>query len=244
MKIKEKLYKEFVIAKNKLNALRGEKLIGGNNIEEYFASFDFSNRASHHTKEEIRNMIDYANRCYEDEVEKLRIENYFNTEEGKAEKESTLARIEELTEERYEVAKRITKEVDAFIKEWLGKEWGCGLVGAAHMEIGIVEKQAEVGNTFVFGHSFSVYYNDYFTKDRFEMNYGCMGSFGLLNGSKESELRCQYLMGMATFANDKEKVMELENMLKAFNMESDRISNTIRVLNHNLKNPFNKKEMA
>lgn len=38
MTIKEKLYMEYVIAKNKLNALRGEKLIGGDNIEEYFNS--------------------------------------------------------------------------------------------------------------------------------------------------------------------------------------------------------------
>lgn len=86
MTIKEKLYKEFVIAKNKLNALRGEELIGGDNIEGYFSSDDFSNRASHHTKNQIRNMIDYTKRCYESELKKMRVENYFNTEEGKQKK--------------------------------------------------------------------------------------------------------------------------------------------------------------
>ena len=103
MTIKEKLYMEYVITKNKLNALRGEKLIGGDNIEEYFNSYDFSNRASHHTKDEIRNMIDYAKRCYESEVEKMRIENYFNTEEGKAEKERLTKEYEALQNERIEM---------------------------------------------------------------------------------------------------------------------------------------------
>lgn len=35
MTIKEKLYKEYVITKNKLNALKGENLIGGDNIDEF-----------------------------------------------------------------------------------------------------------------------------------------------------------------------------------------------------------------
>ena len=38
MTIKEKLYMEYVITKNKLNALIGENLIGGDNIDEFFES--------------------------------------------------------------------------------------------------------------------------------------------------------------------------------------------------------------
>ena len=118
MTIKEKLYMEYVITKNKLNALRGEKLIGGDNIEEYFNSYDFSNRASHHTKDEIRNMIDYAKRCYESEVEKMRIEIYFNTEEGKAEKERLTKEYEALQNERIEMFRNANKELGIFIKDF------------------------------------------------------------------------------------------------------------------------------
>jgi ribosome-associated protein YbcJ (S4-like RNA binding protein) len=139
MTIKEKLYKEYVIAKNKVNTLRGEKLIGGDNIEEYFNSNVFYKYATSYTKEEIKKMIHNAEIAYEDEVEKLRIENYFNTDDGKAEKESLLARIEELNNARYEYIVSTTNEVDAFIKEWLGEAWGRGQVVTTNMEIGIVE---------------------------------------------------------------------------------------------------------
>jgi hypothetical protein len=242
---KEKLYKEYVIAKNKLNALYGKKLIGGDNIEEYFNSYDFSNRASHHTKDEIRNMIDYAKRCYESEVEKLRVENYFSTEEGKEEKEKLTKQIEDGLNERRELILSTTKRIDSFIKEWLGNDWGCGLVGNSGIEIGMVEYVAEnKANHFYFGHTFTLYYNDYFQKDRFEMNYGCMGSFGLLNGSKESDLRCQYLLGMGKFSTDKEKLTELKNILVSFCKKEYEYSQTLDALRHNLKHPFDKKKVA
>ena len=102
MTIKEKLYKEYVIAKNKLNALRGEKLIGGDNIEEYFNSNQFSYYAKSYSKDDIKRMTRNAEIAYEDEVEKMRIENYFNTEEGKAEKESLTKQIEDGINKRHQ----------------------------------------------------------------------------------------------------------------------------------------------
>ena len=140
---KEKLYKEYVIAKNKLNVLRGEKLIGGDNIEEYFNSNTFAYYAKSYTKDEINRMIHNVEIAYEDEVEKLRVENYFNTEEGKAEKENLTKQIEEGINERCELIISTTKRIDSFIKEWLGNDWGCGLVGNSSIQIGMVENVAE-----------------------------------------------------------------------------------------------------
>ena len=242
---KEKLYKKYVIAKNKLNALRGEKLIGGDNIEEYFNSDEFFYRAKSYTKDDINCMIHNAEIAYEDEVEKLRVENYFNTEEGKAEKESLTKQIENGINERHELFISTTKRIDSFIKEWLGNDWGCGLLGNSNIEIGMVEKVAEnKANHFYFGHTFTLYYNDYFAKDRFEMNYGCMGSFGLLNGSKESDLRCQYLLGMGKFSTNKEKLTELKNILLTFCKKEHKYNQTLDALRHNLKHPFDKKKVA
>lgn len=245
MTIKEKLYKKYVIAKNKLNTLRGEKLIGGDNIEEYFNSDRFFCRAKSYTKDEINRMIHNVEIAYEDEVEKLRVENYFNTEEGKAEKENLTKQIENGINERCELIVSTTKRIDSFIKEWLGNDWGCGLAGNSSIEIGMVEKVAEnKANHFYFGHTFTLYYNDYFTKDRFEMNYGCMDSFGLLDGSKESDLRCQYLLGMGKFSTDKEKLAELKSILYNFCAEEYKYSQTLDDLRHNLNHPFDKKQTA
>ncbi len=245
MSIKEKLYREYVIAKNKLNALRGEELIGGDNIEEYFNSNTFAYYAKSYTKDEINRMIHNVEIAYEDEVEKLRVENYFNTEEGKAEKENLTKQIENGINERRELIISTTKRIDSFIKEWLGNDWGCGLVGKTDIEIGIVKSISEnEENDFYFGHTFTLYYNDCFAKDRFKMNYGCMGSFGLLNGSKESELRCQYLLGMGKFATNKEKLAELENILVTFCKKEDNYSRTLDALRYNLNHPFDKKKVA
>jgi hypothetical protein len=233
MTIKEKLYMEYVITKNKLNALRGEKLIGGDNIEEYFNSYDFSNRASHHTKDEIRNMIDYAKRCYESEVKKLRIENYFNTEEGKEEKERLTKEYEALQNERAEMFENTNKKLDIFIKDFLGKEWGVRY-GTYSTEIGIVKDDNNGFVNFVFGHSFTIYHDTVFG-ERFEMNYGTLGSFELLN---DDVLRPKYLMGMATFANDKDRLSKLRSYLKSVEEDIKELEKRMDKVSNKLKHPF------
>ena len=233
MTIKEKLYKEYVITKNKLNALRGEELIGGDNIEGYFNSDEFSNRASHHTKNQIRNMIDYAKRCYEFELEKKRTEEYFDTEEGKAEKERLTKEYEALQNTRAEMFKNANKELDIFIKDFLGKEWGVRY-GTYSTEIGIVKDVNDGFVNFVFGHSFTIYHDAMFEK-RFAMNYGCLGSFELLN---DEVLRPKYLMGMATFANDKDRLLRLRLYLKSVEEDIKGVEERMDKVSNRLKHPF------
>lgn len=240
---KEKLYREYVIAKNKLLALRGEALIGGDDIEVYFNSYAFSNRANHHTIKEIRRMIDYAKRCYEDEYERLRIENYYNTEEGKAVKEALLDRIWEMENKRKDCIETATEQLDNMIKEWLGAEWGVAYVCSGSMDIGLVEERKNNVNCFYFGHSFQLYYDSYVKEEsRFEMNYGCMGSFNLLK--EDGNLRCKFLMGMGTFANDKEKLAELKKATDKFVAELNKINSELDDLTHDYRNPFDEKRAA
>ena len=213
MSIKEKLYMEYVIAENKLNALIGEDLIGGDNIEGYFNSDEFSNRASHHTKNQIRNMIDYAKRCYE--LERLTKE------------------YEALQNTRAEMFKNANKELDIFIKDFLGKEWGVRY-GTYSTEIGIVKDVNDGFVNFVFGHSFTIYHDDMFEK-RFAMNYGCLGSFELLN---DEVLRPKYLMGMATFANDKDRLLRLRLYLKSVEEDIKGVEERMDKVSNRLKHPF------
>lgn len=233
MTIKEKLYMEYVIAENKLNALIGEDLIGGDNIEGYFNSDEFSNRASHHTKNQIRNMIDYAKRCYESELKKMRVENYFNTEEGKAEKERLTKEYEALQNTRAEMFKNANKKLDIFIKDFLGKEWGVRY-GTYSTEIGIVKDVNDGFVNFVFGHSFTIYHDAMF-EERFAMNYGCLGSFELLN---DEVLRPKYLMGMATFANDKDRLLRLRLYLKSVEEDIKGVEERMDKVSNRLKHPF------
>lgn len=233
MTIKEKLYKEYVIAKNKLNALRGEELIGGDNIEEYFKSDRFANFARSYTKDEINRRIDYTKSCYEEEVKKLRIENYFNTKEGKAEKERLTKEYEALENECAEMFKNANKRLDIFIKGFLGKEWGVRY-GTYSTDIGIVKDINDGYVNFVFGHSFTIYHDTMFEK-RFEMNYGCLGPFELLN---DEVLRPKYLMGMATFANDKDKLLRLRCYLKSVGEDIKGVRERMDKVSYKLNHPF------
>lgn len=240
---KEKLYMEYITIYNKVCELNGKEPLECS--EEFFNSTRFQSEARTKSKNEWREKICYQHYTYEREVMRLRIENYYNTEEGKEEKKKLTNQIENAVNERVELKVSTTKRIDLFIKEWLGNDWGCGLVGNSCIEIGMVENIAEnKANHFYFGHTFTLYYNDPLAKDRFEMNYGCMGSFGLLDGSKESDLRCRYLLGMDKFSTNKEKLTELKNILDTFCKEEYKYSQTLDVLEHNLKHPFDKKNVA
>ena len=237
MTIKEKLYKEFVIIKNKVNVLEGEPLIGGDDIEEYFKSEDFSYRALKHTKAEIKRMIESSTYNYERLVKKLRIEEYFNTEEGKVAKEKALSEINAITLEKDNLRQSINTDIDTFIKEWLGKEWGCGIVGSCSLTIGIVKEQSDDGiNFFHFGHTFTIYYNDVFDKDRFELNYGAMGAFSLLG--EEDKLRCEFLLGIAKFTNEKDKLIEFKTKFDNYCSKINEYNDRLVKIREYINNPF------
>lgn len=234
MTIKEKLYKEYVITKNKLNALKGENLIGGDNIDEFFESTNFKDNASSYTKVDLKRMIYNVEVSYNIALEEKRVENYFNTEEGKAEKERLTKEYEALQNERIEMFKNANKELDIFIKDFLGKEWGVRY-GTYSTEIGIVKDVNDGFVNFVFGHSFTIYHDTMFDK-RFEMNYGCLGPFELLN---DEVLRPKYLMGIATFANDKDRLVRLRLYLKSVGEDIKGVEERMDKVSDKLNHPLN-----
>lgn len=230
--IKEKLFKEYVITQNKVDVLKGvTPTFDGS--DEFFTSRNFSYMATTYTKEELKRNIEYANRAYEMEVERLRIENYYNTEEGKERKATLEKKMKDLEDAINKYVVDEHKRLNAFIKEWLGEDWGCNFCGGIMMTIGIVEKiVGEDCNSFIFGHSFDLYF-----ENRFEMNYGTMGCFDVF----KSEKRVQFLVGMAKFAENKDKLECLKsrlcdavNFLRLMNSEYND-------LNYELKHPFGKK---
>ncbi len=244
MTVKEKLYKEYVGVKNMLNALEGKEPIGGADVEEYATTYNFSYAAKRYSKSELINMIDCVKRAYDRKLEEARIEEYYATEEGKAVKESLTSQIKDITEQRHNLIMSATKDIDTFIKEWLGAEWGCRTIGSSSTEIGMIESEKDGIIKFYFGHSFTLYYNDYFFKDRFELNYGAMGAFPVLDNDEGSERRCKYLFGMGTFVNDKAKLTELKNKIMGFCNANDVYINRVNILRAKLKNPLDGKKVA
>lgn len=234
MTIKEKLYKEYVITKNKLNALKGENLIGGDNIDEFFESTNFKDNASSYTKDDLKRMIHNVEISYNIALEEKRVENYFNTEEGKAEKERLTKEYEVLQNERIEMFKNANKKLDIFIKDFLGNEWGVRY-DKYSTEIGIVKDVNDGFVNFVFGHSFTIYHDTMFDK-RFEMNYGCLGPFELLN---DEVLRPKYLMGIATFANDKDRLVRLRLYLKSVGEDIKGVEERMDKVSNKLNHPLN-----
>jgi hypothetical protein len=76
------------------------------------------------------------------------------------------------------------------------------------------------------------------------MNYGCMGSFNLLDGNDSDKLRCEYLMGMAVFANTKDKLAILKDMLNKFKVEFNNYTDKLDVIDRTLRNPFQNPSLA
>lgn len=234
MTIKEKLYKEFVITKNKLNALRGEELIGGDNIDEFFESTNFKDNASSYTKDDLKRMIYNVEVSYNIALEEKRVQDYFSTEEGKAEKERLTKEYEVLQNERTEMFKNANKKLDIFIKDFLGKEWGVRY-DKYSTEIGIVKDVNDGFVNFVFGYSFTVYHDTMFN-ERFEMNYGCSGRFKLPNGES---LCPKYIMGMATFINDNDRLARLCLYLKSVGEDIKGVEERMDKVSDKLNHPLN-----
>ena len=234
MTIKEKLYKEYVITKNKLNALKGENLIGGDNIDEFFESTNFKDNASSYTKDDLKRMIYNVEVSYNIALEEKRVENYFNTEEGKAEKERLTKEYEVLQNERTEMFKNANKKLDIFIKDFLGNEWGVRY-DKYSTKIGIVKDVNDGFVNFVFGYTFTFYHDTMFNES-FKFEYSSSDSIKYPNGES---LCPKYLMGMATFTNDKDRVARLCLYLKSVGEDIKGVEERMDKVSDKLNHPLN-----
>lgn len=227
---KEDLYKEYVLVKNELSTLLEKPLFISGDLQEYFSSRNFRDALKSNTKEAVSYMLE----CAKEELETVK---YYKTEEGKKEKEELSNKIRLANDYRKDFILDCRKKVDDFIKSWLGSNWGVGLFGNYSMDVGLVEKVEDDGeNRLYFGYSFSVTYgNDI---DMLSMNYGTTGSFRIFS---ESDLHDVYLLGMAKFTNDKDKLKELYEINKI--KELSNINTYIHDLEYNLKYPLNKRKI-
>lgn len=170
-------------------------------------------------------------------------ENYFATEEGKLAKENAENEKANLWNQHKNLIIELENWLNNELRYLYGDNWLCTVSSgykSVNLEIGVKNKNPErPGFVFEFGHSFNVYFDlDHFGKPepRFEMNYGCLGSFDLFTDTYRSE----YLEGQGKFANNKKLLQDLFDKCKDIVNRNEVLENKMREIEKFLENPFNK----
>lgn len=231
---KETLYKEYISITNKVCDVMGITKWERED-EEYFSSDEFKRKASVKTVKEWESKIATEQKTYQYEIKKKKLSDFFNTENGKALKEKTLAQIEEINRQMNEASVTTTSEIDNVVKEFLGTDWGCSDVwNGTHVEIGILDTD---GKKIKFGMSFEITIRENAGKYKTEMCYGSMGHFDLLNDT----FKMKYLLGMAKFASNQEAINKVQTILSKSSEKMMELSKKNNKLSSILDNPFEEK---
>lgn len=171
-------------------------------------------------------------------------ENYFATEEGKKAKENAENEKANLWTQHKNLMIELENWLNNELRYLYGDNWLCTVNSgykSINFEIGVKNKNPERhGFVFEFGHSFNVYFDlDHFGKPgpRFEMNYGCLGSFDLFTDTYRSE----YLEGQGKFANNKKLLQDLFDKCMDIEKRNEVLENKMKEIEKFLENPLNNK---
>lgn len=236
MRQKEKLIREYFILKHKFDMNEP----GCKKITTPEPSIDDIYDMSHeYSIINLKDKINAVKSALKNQEKRINIEKYFLTEEGKKFKEENETKRNELENIFNSVSKSYAEKVENIINKFLGGNFISTfyfVYNSCRGEIGIKNNEKDrPGFKFKFGHSFNVSYDNHFGKDyKFEMNYGTLGSFDIINDND----RAEYLLGMGKFVSSKSLhdillniMIEGIDKLKSLNNELDNIDNK-------LKNPF------
>lgn len=171
-------------------------------------------------------------------------EKYFATEEGKKAKENAENEKANLWTQHKNLMIELENWLNNELRYLYGDNWLCTVNSgykSVNLEIGVKNKNPErSGFVFEFGHSFNVYFDlNHFAKPgpRFEMNYGCLGSFDLFTDTYRSE----YLEGQGKFANNKKLLQDLFDKCKDIVNRNEVLENKMKEIEKFLENPLNNK---
>ena len=207
-------------------------------LKKQFDGEDFKEGLTQHqiwylTKEfkacELEFKIEAVRRQLAAKAEREAKEAWFETPEGKAWKESNEKAQKENWDAQVVLRRAAHEYTRIMVRSILGDEFDVTRFGSGSFEVGLVKEYLENGTPVAhFGHEFTVgFENDWLTEDfRWEMNYGCMGSFKL----GKDENRTKFLVGLATFASSpivsgcfKEKMKEFANEYDKLRKEGYRL---------------------
>ena len=174
--------------------------------------FDLIIYGSYYTRDakvyELKQTLDNFNIRLNELKRKIEVKNYYLTDEGSKLKSKLESKREKLYNNlkgyNNKQCERISKKILAFLDD----DWTTN-VSDTRIEIGLKDIK-ENKFIFLFGHSFEFYFNHWGNENKLEMNYGSMGSFDVLD---DNCFRPKFLLGMATIANNKELVSELQSIM-------------------------------
>jgi len=192
--------------------------------------------------EQLETKIKAVQTAIADKAKREAREAWFATEEGNAWKTEREAQLEQLRKQYVEIRNSAFQYTRTVVKNLLGEGFDVTRFSEGNMEIGLVESYREDGTANgLFGHEFTVSFGkgwDY-TKDgvkykyEWEMNYGTMGSFDMVNDSN----RVIYLVGMAKFASDTVVIPALREYLHGVVKSMDALQEATYKIKEELKNP-------
>ena len=190
---------------------------------------------------DLEDKVASVKRSLEAQAKKLRIKEYFETEEGAKVKADLEARREELYTERKHLEEAYGAKLDKMIVDVIGNKFTTNFNGSSdrcHMEIGIINTdEKRKGFTFKFGHDFEMTYEKNWCRtDDFELsiNYGTLGSF---NAMKDED-RIAYIIGFGKFLENVELKNNIIAIFKEFMTEVGVITNEANKIYDKLNNPF------
>ena len=191
------------------------RIFDGPSFNEHI--YNPENIARKFTVADLETKIDSVKSAIVQKQHKEKIEHFYTTPEGiqfKAERE---AMRNSFIEQNKEIVKTFTNWLNDEIQSEYGNKWISDIRAGSYdfdIEIGIRNcDSSRPVSKFEFGLSFTIRFDSYnFGKGtpKFEMNYGTLGSFDILNDKN----RKMYLYGMGCMSSDK---MFLQTLLKKCN---------------------------
>lgn len=181
-------------------------------------------------------------RSLESQEQKIRVKEYFATEEGTKLKAELEARQVELYIEAKNLKDKYNTILHDKIISVLGNKFTTTFSGSSYcccMEIGIINTdEKRKGFTFKFGHEFDLRYEKNWCNNNeleLSINYGALGSFNGIN----DEDRIAYIVGFGKFLENNELKNDIINIFKEFMTKDAVISNESKKICNKLNNPFN-----
>lgn len=185
---------------------------------------------------DLINEIDRIKNLIADFELRMKINEYWLTDEGAARKaslEKRIAAAEQAFEDTDEMwVKGITEMIMPHLTDgdWVVRPRTSGV------EIGLRDPEGTYPNTMLFGHSFEFFYSNWHYKGEttLELNYGTMGSFDPLNAIN----RVVYLQGMTKIATNGELIKNLHQAFDQWDTMYRENRKNYNELTRELKNPF------
>lgn len=196
---------------------------------------------------DLQDKIEAVKNAIEKQTEKIKIKEYFETEEGRKFKNDMETKISNLREIYKSVENSYIEKISNLISNFLGDRFTSIIYfnpDSCHIEIGLKNTDKDrKGFTFEFGHSFNVYYErrGFFNKETkkweheyaLRMNYGTLGEFDVMNDLN----RIYYLEGIGKFVADYNIKFSIQTFIKGAISELSKIKLDVEKYDNMLKNP-------